>query len=662
MKNAKKLIAGTLAMSMIAMASVGCTAKKETGNDTYTYNTTIPGATVHTLNCLEWEYEDEHTVMALTQRGLYDIVYSDTEKYEYINEMAAAAPVDVTDKYAGNETYNVPDDAAEGYAFQIKLREDAKWDDGTAINADTYIYSMKQALDSDMQNYRAATYYQGTYALANAYSYYYDGDVDFDSVGIVKDNDYTITIIFERPITEEYTFYLGFTNNWIVKEDIYEANKQDTGSITKTTYGTSVDSYASYGPYKLTEWQDGKVIKLTRNEEWYGWNDKAFEGQYQTTDFVFNIIDEHATAVQLFLQGKLDDVALDVTDLETYGTSDYIIYSPTSRTYKLSFNGNRDELSLRSKDGINKMLLLYKDFRKAVSLSIDRAELCQQAYPSDSAAYGLFNDLYIYNVETQEIYRESDEAKQALCDVYDTDDYESLSDYNVDEAKELFEKAYQEALEAGDIDETDKVVLQLNVTEINDTNTKACNFFNDAVQSAVKGTSLEGRISIELLKVEDDYAAMLNGTADIIFSSWMGNESNPYALMQYYCEEEYYCDAEHGFDNTQTATFSVDGKEYTMSFYDWYKELLAGTWATADTNIRLEVLAGMEAALLKEYNCVPLRSVSKPFLLSQKVEYITYEFNGAYTEKYGGFRFMTYKYTDAEWEEYCAEQNNQLKY
>ena len=44
----------------------------------------------------------------LTQRGLYDIIYSKDKDYEFCNEMASAAPEDVTKDYAGNEKYGVP--------------------------------------------------------------------------------------------------------------------------------------------------------------------------------------------------------------------------------------------------------------------------------------------------------------------------------------------------------------------------------------------------------------------------------------------------------------------------------------------------------------------------------------------------------------------------
>jgi hypothetical protein len=109
-------------------------------------------------------------------------------------------------------------------------------------------------------------------------------------------------------------------------------------------------------------------------------------------------------------------------------------------------------------------------------------------------------------------------------------------------------------------------------------------------------------------------------------------------------------------------TLTIAGEEYTMSFFDWYDELYSGKWASADKELKVEVIAAIEGAILNEFNCIPLRSVRQASLLSQKVEYVTYDYNGATIEEYGGFRFITYNFTDAEWEKYCEKQNNKLTY
>ena len=775
MKIAKRTLALVLCLAMVASVFVGCGSsktKKTTSDATYTYNTYIGTSAVQTLNAHEWEYTDESNIMSLTQRGFYDVIISDSADYEYVNEMASAAPVDVTASYAGD--YGVPSDASEGYAFEIALRENACWEDGTPINADTYIYSMQQLLDPDMANYRATLYTEGTMALANAYLYYqngegyldcvdpdtyefadfeednvytsateattflgeslydaqygdwegyfttedgvdtvaalmelqgaaswvkcegevkdalmtcietfntnygmdyYDGEeyefcdyrvelekVDWDQVGLIKNDDYSITFIFDKPFSSTYELYIALTSNFIVKEDLYEANKSDMGGITKTTYGTSLETYSSYGPYKLNTWQEDKEISLTKNESWYGYSDPDFEGQYQTTDIVYTLLDEHSTAVQLFLQGKLDDLALDSNDLDTYASSDYIIYSPTDYTYKISMNTDYDALKARESDGVNKTILSYKDFRKAISLSVDRAEFCQATRPQCSAAFGLLNDMYVYDTDTFAAYRDTEYAENVLLDTYEASSVDDLTGYNVDAAKECYEAAYQAALEAGDIAEGDKVVIEFNCSAQTDALVKSVNFIADAINAATEGTSLEGKVSVEIKEVDDYYASMAEGAADMVFSAWGGDTTDPYALMQCYCDETLYSDSEYGFDSTTELTGTVDGKEYTYSFYDWYYELCEGQWALSDVSTRLQVLAIIEGGILEEYCTIPLWSYREAALLSQKVEYATYDYNMKVSDPYGGFRFMTYNYTDEEWEDYCAEQNNQLEY
>ena len=793
MKKAKRVVALLLVGAMAAVTAAGCGTSKDTGSNTqtgelpsgeggtdivrkegnYTYNTYIGTSAVQTLNPHEWKLNDEQAIQRYTGLGFYDIIYSKDKDYEFICEAASAAPEDITSEYAGNEKYGVPADATKGYAFKIKLRENVTWDDGTPINADSYIYSWKQLLDPAMANYRATSYTEGTYAITNAYEYYangqpqyinifdseseeyadfegdmytsvtedtaffgmsleaaaeeygaeafeldgvdtlaelkklqgseswvkVEGDVEtalnnlvdavnaafgmdlydeeilefcryqdippvktWDEVGLIKDDDYCITMILDKPCLSEYMLYYGLTTTWLVKEDIYEANKKDAGGLTKTTYGTSVDTYASCGPYKLVGWQNDKEIVLEKNDKWFGYSDATYNDQYQTTKIVYNLIDEHATVVQLFLQGKLDDLALNSDDLNTYATSDYALYTPTTYTWKASMNTDYDSLKARETAGVNKTIMTYKDFRKAFSLSLDRSEFCQTAFPACGPAYGLLNSLYVYDPNDFSIYRDTDYAKNVLTEVYAAESYDKLSGYNVEEAKKLYTSAYEAAIEAGDLKEGDKVVIEFNCSKASDTMQKSVNFFQDAVNEATKGTPFEGKVSIELKEVDDYYASMSAGTADMIFSAWGGSDMDPYAMLQCYCDPTLFSDAEFGFDSDKKVTAKIGDKEYTYSFYDWYIELCEGQWALADADTRLEVLAAVEGAILDEYCAIPIWNDRSAQLVSQKVEYITYEFKSSYSDSYGGLRFMTYNYTDEEWDKYCADQNNQLKY
>ncbi len=61
-----------------------------------------------------------------------------------------------------------------GYVYEIKLRPEMCWADGTAITADDYLYSMKALLDPE-RKYSAASYgpyCSGSSALAGGYAYF----------------------------------------------------------------------------------------------------------------------------------------------------------------------------------------------------------------------------------------------------------------------------------------------------------------------------------------------------------------------------------------------------------------------------------------------------------------------------------------------------------
>ena len=71
-------------------------------------------------------------------------------------------------------------------------------------------------------------------------------------------------------------------------------------------------------------------------------------------------------------------------------------------------------------------------------------------------------------------------------------------------------------------------------------------------------------------------------------------------------------------------------------------------------------MSKLELAVLESYQCIPLWSETSCSLFSHKLKYATLDYNLMYG--YGGLRLMTYNYTDAEWAEYVAANNNRLSY
>lgn len=147
----------------------------------YTYNT-YSTALGNNWNPHTWETNADDAIQSYLSTPLATMSILDSENgvYQWIYE-AATSVEDVTADHQDDLTkYNVnlpegktASDVTEGYVYELKLNPDMKWEDGTPINADTYIYSMKQLLNPDMLNYRANLYYDGESAVAGGNKYYY---------------------------------------------------------------------------------------------------------------------------------------------------------------------------------------------------------------------------------------------------------------------------------------------------------------------------------------------------------------------------------------------------------------------------------------------------------------------------------------------------------
>ncbi len=479
----------------------------------------------------------------------------------------------------------------------------------------------------------------------------------WENVGFIIDDDYTFTVIVEKSLSEFYFIYLFSPT--LLHEGLYEANKADQGGIIKSSYGTSVEKFASYGPYVLTTYQEGKALYFEKNESWYGYSDPAYEGLYQTTAIDLQIIDDSSTRLNLFLQGKLDYEALNSDTIADYATSDYVYYTPQSYNQAFCFNTDMSMLKSREENNQNKTIMCYKDFRHAVSLAYDRADYCKTCTSGFEPSFGLLNRLYIYDPDTMTAYRDTDAAKQVLCEVYGVSDVSELSGYDVAKASELLQSAYDQCYADGNIDDDDVVTLNFHVYGTETVYQKLIDYLQEALDTAAVGTSLEGRIKIQLVQDQDRYTSMQNGEVDLMNEAWGGADMDPYTLIQVYTDPSYI--TEYGFNYKEEFTATIQGTEYTMNYFEWYTELTSGTWSSADVTVRNEVLAAMEKNLLLNYHVIPLGAYTDAALYSQRVVMPSSEFVNSLVG-FGSINQITYTMNDAEWEAYCAEQGNQLTY
>lgn len=160
----------------------GIAGKDYTDEKVYTLNDYTGGTTNMKWDPVNWETNQDAAILDYLSSGFYAFTLNENRDGDsIICEMAADFPEDVTSQYVGS--YGVEEgDTAK--AFRIPIRQDLKWEDGTPINADSFIYSYREMLDPIMKNRRADSMYAGSVAVYGAKNYVYQGQNAFTPLGM----------------------------------------------------------------------------------------------------------------------------------------------------------------------------------------------------------------------------------------------------------------------------------------------------------------------------------------------------------------------------------------------------------------------------------------------------------------------------------------------
>ncbi len=520
--------------------------------------------------------------------------------------------------------------------------------------------------------------------------------MDFSEVGyFVGDNEYELVMVIDgtlNPLDAEgnLTYEAGYYfSNWpLVKKDLWERCEDQSKTPYANSYCTTQEKSASWGPYKLTNYQDQKTYTVSRNDKWFGYGLPQYANQYQTDAIVTEKIEEWDTAWLAFQKGNLDGIGMDVKIAADYRTSKRAYFTPETYTFDLNIQSNATSKT----DKRNNLLLNYADFRKAISLSLDRDDYCAKNDPSSQAALGLLNSMYYYDVENGKVYRDTIQAKEAILNAYGAtknadgswkvgettytdieDALDATTGYNLTLARQLVESAVAQAKKDGKYSDGDEIILTYGIETQSANTDRVKNWFQAAFDNMTKGTSIEGKVKIEYFmfssaKWTEQFA---DGEYDLCFSAWGNAPFNPAYLL---CETQISDENRYAvkWDPTTvevTVKATPDDKHkdgnYTYNLAQW-RLILQGkdgcpvNFKNFPMEDQLAALGAVETAILKEYYSIPVFSSYSASLMGYKVDYISYEYNTFMG--YGGIRYMTFNYDDTAWAEFVASNNNILNY
>ncbi len=544
-------------------------------------------------------------------------------------------------------------------------------------------------------------------------------DVKWEEVGIYSiDEENAIVVCLDKAyallmedgetLSYQAAYYMASLP--LVHKTKYEAAKVEPAegaTLWTSKYNSSLETTASWGPYKLVEFEAGSHYKLAKNDNWYGWNMEQYKNQYNITAINCRKVEEFATQWMGFLNGTYDDSSLATENIADYMYSKYVSYVPSTGTFGMQLYSNLPTLK---GSGNNNGILAIQEFRHAFNLALNRSDIIEKIWPGTATpCLGMVNSEYYYDIENSPnledggVYRNTEEAKEGLLRAYGfvqnaegkwssgtltnlttEDAYDALTGYNPNLAKEKMKAAIDILLadpEFYGYDASKNITIVYGSSVDNAKQRFRCEYLQGVLDELTTGTALEGKIDL----VFDASAgagwsdAFRNGDTQIGFGyGFSGNPFNPFDIIGAFVNPDDSLNY-HAYWDTSAVDLTITlpegdyegaGETITMSVQNWYfclnglaaeqKQEKTYNWDAgyAPSNARLTILSALEEVALKECRSVMLIGDYSGSFLGAKFSQFSKNYNTFMG--FGGIRYMVVEYTDAEWTEFVASNNNDL--
>lgn len=349
----------TLALALTALAATGCTKKQETSSAGNTSSGPQKGGTLSFYigsPAYIDPYNTQESEGTHVESALFD-------------SLTAFDPLDASKLVpAAAERWESKDG---GKTWTFYLRKDGKFSDGTPVTAKDFIYAWNRMADPKAVNTITGK------ADPSVISYHLAPIQGFDDVaagkakemsGLKAVDDYTLEVTLTKPMGD-FEYVVGHPALAPVPQKAVEEGVDYNGK--KVAYG---DMPVGNGPFKMSEpWKHDQYIKVVRNDNYYG--DKPY-----LDGIDFRIFKDPNTAYLEFEAGNLDFTQIGegkIKDAQSkYGVADNGYTGNPGKQVLLGAENSTYYLILNQKDSA----LANADFRKAVSLAINRQAICDTVF------------------------------------------------------------------------------------------------------------------------------------------------------------------------------------------------------------------------------------------------------------------------------------------
>lgn len=250
--------------------------------------------------------------------------------------------------------------------YTFYLEKGVKWHDGEDFTAEDVKFTIEAIQNPENGSENAPNY------------------EDVTAINIV--DDYTIEFELAAPNAA----FLDYMTMAVLPKHLLEGEDMQESDFFRNPVGT--------GPYKLTGWDEGQAITLTRNEAY-------FKGLPNIETIIFKIVpDDNAKAIQME-SGELDLALLTPKDAGSFADrKDYVCYDMQTSDYRGILFNFRNEYWMKNRDLI-----------PAICCAIDREAIIDAVLIGQGiAAYGPLQRNVYNNANVEHYDYDPDRAKEIL--------------------------------------------------------------------------------------------------------------------------------------------------------------------------------------------------------------------------------------------------------
>lgn len=291
--------------------------------------------------------------------------------------------------YRAAESYEVNEDYA---LWTFHLREDGLWSDGSPVTSKDFLNTITRALDP----VSGSGYANYLFHIENAEEIY-NGEKSMDELGVETPDDNTIIFHLNAPCV----YFLD-----LLRLPVYMPSNEKYAESVSDGWDKNPETSLANGPFKMTEYVPEQSLTLEKNENYWD------ADEIKLDRIVYRFFSDQQSMANAYEAGEVDvATSLQSEVMERYEGSEDLMVTDLIATRYIYPN-----LDVEPLDDVR--------VRKAISLAINREELCSAVGKDTSPTYNLVSKYmtdkttgeYFVDGATQPFEEDVEEARRLLAE------------------------------------------------------------------------------------------------------------------------------------------------------------------------------------------------------------------------------------------------------